>query len=832
MVVNVSSENRSAPLPEVTGTDVHIEVAVALPVSGTFTYRVSASMGGEASVGKRVLVPFGRRRVTGYVLGQADPDAVPTGTKILKILDILDETALFPAEMVPFFRWTADYYLHPLGAVIETALPGGINPYEERIVSLNPEAPSEREGPRSPLKAKVLDHLQAGPCSVRSLQRQVDATVTLASLRRLRQAGYVRWERRLRPGAAGPRTERWVSAAGDPSEVVEALTDKRRAIYERLLAEGPLPVRALRETAATAPAILRRMADAGQVTLFDRPVHRDPFGEPITPEAPHQLTPDQDRVVSAAGSRLGDGYAAFLLTGVTGSGKTEVYLHLTAAALDQDRSVVVLVPEIALMSQMARRFRARFGERVAVLHSGLSAGQRHDQWMRISRGEAPVVLGARSAVFAPVFRPGLLVVDEEHDSSYKQDGGLFYNARDLAAVRAKDSGAVLILGSATPSVQSIYNVRIGKLTDLRLPERVAARPLPEITVVDLKMIPPGQGPRRWFTPPLLAAMSRSLADGEQVLLFLNRRGYATFPVCVACGEAMRCRNCDVTLTYHQSKNAYRCHLCGYFQGPKTPCGVCGDPRIKRLGFGTEKIEAAARALFPEARVARLDRDTTARKGSLVRILKQLRDGEIDILVGTQMITKGHDFPNITLVGIICADLSLSFPDFRAGERTFQLLAQVAGRAGRGDRPGRVILQTYNPTHYSITAARAQDVERFYHREIEFRKPLGYPPFSRLIQLRIRARDHRKAEAAARELGDACARIRESAPERFGSVEVLGPIEAAVPRVAGYHRWRMLLKGTRSTALRGLVRALESEAAHLFSAREVRISVDVDPFFMY
>lgn len=820
------------PLRAVTETDVHIEVAVALPVDGTFTYRVPSSTAGDLPAGKRVLVPFGRRRVTGYVLGPADPEAVPAGVKILNILDILDETSLFPAEMIPFFRWAADYYLHPLGAVIETALPGGINPYEERIVSLTPEGMADQQRPRSPLKVKVLDHLRGGPCSVQSLQRQVDATVTLSLLRTLRDAGWVSWERRIRPGTAGPQTERWASAAGDPVQVTEALTDKRRAVYERLLAEGPLPVRTLRETAASAPTMLRRMADEGQVVLCDRPVHRDPFGEPIIPEPPHRLTPDQQLAVSTAESRLGEGYAAFLLMGVTGSGKTEVYLHLTAAALSRDRTAVILVPEIALMSQMARRFRARFGERVAVLHSGLSAGQRHDQWMRISSGEAPVVLGARSAVFAPASRPGLLVVDEEHDSSYKQEGGLFYNARDLAAVRARDAGAVLMLGSATPSVQSLYNVRAGKLADLRLPKRVAARPLPEITVVDLKTVPPGQGPRQWFTPPLLESMTRALDEGEQVLLFLNRRGYATFPVCVGCGEAMRCRHCDVTLTYHQSKNAYRCHLCGYFQGPKTPCGVCGDPRIKRLGFGTEKIEAAARALFPEARLGRLDRDTTARKGSLVRILKQLRDGEIDILVGTQMITKGHDFPNITLVGIICADLSLSFPDFRAGERTFQLLAQVAGRAGRGDRPGRVILQTYNPTHYSITAARSQDVERFYHREIEFRKPLGYPPFSRLIQIRIRAKDPRKAEAAARELGDRCRRIQASAPERFGSVEVLGPIEAAVPRVAGYHRWQMLLKGTRATALRGLVRETIAETPQLLTSREVRVAVDVDPLFMY
>ena len=349
---------------------------------------------------------------------------------------------------------------------------------------------------------------------------------------------------------------------------------------------------------------------------------------------------------------------------------------------------------------------------------------------------------------------GLIIVDEEHDASYKQEGGLHYSARDLAVVRARQSGCPALLGSATPSLQSIFNVRTGKYTELRLTCRVEARPLPEIRVVDLRQCKDLRGPGRFISGELRQAMAETLGRGEQVLLFLNRRGFASFPVCAACGSALRCRNCDISLTLHQSANAYQCHYCGFSRPATAACEACGSDKIKRLGLGTEKVEEAVRALFPPARIARMDRDTTQRKGAIVGMLKRLRAGEIDILVGTQMVAKGHDFPGITLVGILCADLSLSFPDFRAGEHTFQLLAQVAGRAGRGERPGRVILQTYNPEHFSIRTARDQDYDAFYEQEIEFRRALGYPPVTRLIQLRISAQDPRQAQGGGRGPGPA------------------------------------------------------------------------------
>ena len=439
-----------------------------------------------------------------------------------------------------------------------------------------------------------------------------------------------------------------------------------------------------------------------------------------------------------------------------------------------------------------------------------------------------MVIGARSAVFAPLPAFGMIIVDEEHDTSYKQGSDLLYNGRDLAVVRAKLTGATVLLGSATPSIQSYYNVRSKKFTELTLSRRVEKRPMPDITLVDLRKNRE-TGARRFITPTLETAMRQVLGRGEQVLIFLNRRGFATFPVCGACGESIRCGHCDITLTFHRTADAYRCHYCGFSRPAAGGCTACGASRIKLLGIGTEKVERAVNALFPDARVARMDRDTTTRKGSVLRILRGLRNRAIDVLVGTQMVAKGHDFPDITLVGIICADLSLSFPDFRAGERTFQLLAQVAGRAGRGDVPGRVVLQTYAPDHFSILAARSQDFKTFYKTEIGFRRALGYPPFSRLIQMRISGKDMDKTRESALAIGELCRRIREE--EWKGAVEVLGPIEAAIGRIADRFRWQLLIKGSRAKALHRFVRRVRAENPALFSNARVRVVIDVDPFFM-
>ncbi|MDP4979085.1 MAG: primosomal protein N', partial [Desulfobacterales bacterium] len=648
-----------------------IEVAAALPVYQTFTYSLPDGLIGLATPGMRVLVPFGRRRVTGYVLGFHRP---PQQIEIKSVLDLLDDTTLFPETMVPFFRWIADYYIHPIGEVIKCALPGGLNSYDFATMSITDAGRRALQTKTSEIEAQVLKLVEHGNRRLTDIGSALKGRVPYAVFDTLKKRGWVSIGRELRGDRIRPRNEVFVApapAAPDPGP----LAGQRKKIWECVTAVGDISIRNMQTDLRTTRTTINAMVESGYLSLSSRPVYRDPFGDAVSPDFPLVLNSDQHAVVNKVADCLGQGFAAFLLAGVTGSGKTEVYLQLAAAVIGRGYPVLILIPEIALISQTERRFRARFGERVAVLHSGLTAGQRYDQWLRIRRGEVQIAIGARSAVFAPFQRIGLIVVDEEHDTSYKQEGSLRYNACDLAVVRAKLDKGVVLLGSATPSIQSSYNASQKKYVELTLGKRVEERSLPEITVVDLRKTRDLRGSGRFITAELHQAMTDSLARGEQVLLFLNRRGFASFPVCRDCGESIKCKNCDISLTLHRQANAFKCHYCGFMRPATTVCDKCGSAHIKNLGLGTEKVESFVTELFPAARVARMDRDTTSRRGSIVRILKDLRHRRIDILIGTQMVAKGHDFPLITLVGILCADLSMSFPDFRAGERTFQLLAQ-------------------------------------------------------------------------------------------------------------------------------------------------------------
>ncbi|MCK4987088.1 MAG: primosomal protein N', partial [Desulfobacterales bacterium] len=549
--------------------------------------------------------------------------------------------------------------------------------------------------------------LEAGPVRLKKLNQNLHQTIPAALIQSLQRNGRILQIRELGDAATKSRMERFVSLA-DATLPIERLSKSRKKILAILKSDGEIPVVKLKKRVPTAARLIRALENDGYVKIRNKRIFRDPLGEPIHPDSAPVLSVEQKSVVAQVSDCLDQGFATFLLQGVTGSGKTEVYMHVAAETLKKGKRVLVLVPEIALITQMERRFRARFGERIAVLHSGLSAGERYDQWSRILQQDADIAIGARSAIFAPFTDIGLIVVDEEHDTSYKQETSLRYNARDLAVVRAKLNDCLALLGSATPSLQSYYNASAKKFIEVKLEQRIKSRPMPEIKIVDLRESRGYRGVRRFITPELHQAIKDTLYRQEQVLLFLNRRGFANFALCGSCGNPLRCKHCDISLTFHQKANAFKCHYCGFSRSATSNCDNCGSSDIKKLGLGTEKIEVVINELFPDARVARMDRDTTTRKGSIVKLLKGLRDETIDILIGTQMIAKGHDFPSITLVGIICADLSLSFPDFRAGERTFQLLAQVSGRAGRGASEGRVILQTYNPDHFSIMAAKDQD----------------------------------------------------------------------------------------------------------------------------
>jgi len=806
----------------------YIEVAIALPVYQTFTYSVPDAFADFMATGKRVLVPFGRRRETGYVFGQSQGFDIK---EIKSILDILDEQPLFPPSMVPFFRWISDYYKYPVGQVVKNALPGGLNVRDYASVSITEKGRNELDHGRPvPIAKDILGQLQSGSILVKDLYKKIDQDIPGTLLYTFERSGWItkKWE--LAGDKTKARLERFVDLT-DTALPVDHLSGVRTKIIDVLKIEGEIAVKKLKETVPTAGALIKSLENDGYLTIGYKRVYRDPFGDSIETDRAHILNQEQLKAVSQTSKYLTKGYKTFLLRGVTGSGKTEVYMQVAAEVLKNGRSVLILVPEIALITQIERRFRARFGECVAVLHSALSAGERYDQWTRIMQGETTVAIGARSAIFAPFSNIGVIIVDEEHDTSYKQEGSLRYNARDLATVRAKQNACVALLGSATPSIQSYYNVTTKKFTELTLETRVEQRPLPDISIVDLRQTRDLRGIQRFITPELQQAMKASLERGEQVLLFLNRRGYASFPVCGACGQPMRCKYCDISLTLHQQANAYRCHYCGFSRAATSKCEFCGSAKIRHLGLGTEKLEAMVTSLFPKARIARMDRDTTQRKGSILKLLKGLKNKTTDILVGTQMVAKGHDFPNITLVGIICADLSLSFPDFRAGERTFQLLAQVAGRAGRGDRPGRVILQTYNPEHFSIAAARQQDFIAFYGQEIGFRKALNYPPYSRMVQLKISGKDPQETKNHARLLGDHCRGLKTDHAADYQGVEIMGPIEASLTRVAGRYRWQVLLKGLNGRALHQFVNRLLSENPSVFARQPVQVAIDVDPFFM-
>jgi len=805
-----------------------IEVAVALPVHGTYSYFVPDNIAGMISPGKRIIAPFGRRQVTGYVLAPPHEACDPN---LKKILDILDDDPLFPESMVPFFKWISEYYMYPIGQVIKYALPGGLTMAEKNILAITRKGCRFLEqGILTVTEKEILDTLKKESLSLKALEKKIrqpiPSAITIAMLNR----GWLCRGKKLKGSQTQLKKERFISLVKEEPDQAR-LSKTRRKIIDYLKKEHEVSLKDLKQIVPTAPRMVKAMASSGQVLIKQKQVYRDPLGESVRRDTPPALTFEQEQIVLKIQDAMRKTFAPFLLAGVTGSGKTEIYLQLALKTLNNGRSVIILVPEIALISQMERRFRSRFGNQIAILHSGLSPGERYDQWLKLARGEINIAIGARSAIFAPVKNIGLIVVDEEHDTSYKQETKLRYNARDLAIVRAKQNDAVALLGSATPSIQSYHNAMTGKYTQVSLTKRILDRQLPDITIVDLCDMRDQRGYRRYFSKELLLGLQHTLTRNEQAILFLNRRGFSNLPICGSCGKTLQCNNCDISLTYHQRSNAYRCHYCGFSRASNINCPSCGNADIRHLGFGTEKIEAIVKDLFPDKSIARMDRDTVIHKGAILKILKGLKDGSIDVLIGTQMVAKGHDFPNITLVGVICADLSLSFPDFRAGEQTFQLLAQVSGRAGRGDSPGNVILQTYNPEHFSILCAKKQNVHQFYNQEIIHRKELNYPPFSRMIQIILSGRDKIKVHEHSQALGSACNTLFRNEKFFRETIVMMGPIEAPYAKIASRYRWQILFKGNQAGLLHKYIRDLRALNPSLMNNRHVNISIDIDPVFM-
>lgn len=819
--------------------NTYARVAVPIPVFKPLTYEVPISLRELATIGKRVAIPLGNRKAYGYIVGLC---GVADHPDIKPIADVLDSVPLFPASMVPFFQWIADYYIHPIGSVIKAALPGGLEVKHVTTWHITDKGRNDLASDLSKdligeKQRTILHALQSGPLRSDKLSDKLKGLVSERACMRIVQemilSGWISQEQACKHGRVRPKMELCVTQTIDGS-FASGLSPAKARIMSLLDVSHPVSLSSLKIEVPSAARVVKDLAQQGLISVQERQVFRDPFGEPIEPDVNvPELTDEQRNVLEALESGLGKGFHTYLLHGVTGSGKTEVYLRAVDAVLKKNGNAVVLVPELSLITQTERIFRARFGDCVALLHSGLSDGEKLDQWMRIVLKEAKVAIGARSAVFAPFERVSLIIVDEEHDDSYKQGSQLRYNARDLAVMRAKRDDGLALLGSATPSVQSYTNSLTKKFSLLTMKRRVGNQSLPEVKVVDLRPTEESRANNSLISNALQHAVAATLERKEQVLLFLNRRGFANYPVCTRCAAPVQCKNCDITMTLHQKVNAFVCHYCGYTRGEHSACSVCGCRKLKLLGSGTEKVEEKIAELFPSARVARIDRDTTSHKGSLIRILKQLRDREIDILVGTQMVAKGHHYPNITLVGIICADLSLNFPDFRSGERTFQLLAQVAGRAGRGTGAGQVILQTYNPDHFCMMAATKQDYEAFYEEELKFRRALSYPPFSRLVQLVVIGSQPEAVSQQAKRLAELCAAIQKErmAAGEANSLSILGPAPAPLARLKGQYRWQILIKGQQTSSLHSFVYALLARLSFEAALPGTKVVVDIDPVDM-
>jgi primosomal protein N' (replication factor Y) len=795
---------------------------VPVPVEGTFDYAVEDDV--RVEPGMRVLVPYGGREVTGVILSVKDSS---DSRKVRDVKQVLDEQAVLPAALLSVLQRAAEDVLAPVGVAVAAAIPPGTAPRPGRQVRL-------LDGGRHALEAgeargelgKVLWALGRAPL----LESRVRARFpqALPALDQLERIGWIAREAVTQRPAVRVKTERVYRLASgiDLDDWRERLAraPRRRELLDAL-GEEPRPVKA--------SAALNALVEAGAVVVEEREKVRGQVDATLlAPDEEFTLTPHQrDAVGEIVGAIQEERDATFLLYGVTGSGKTEVYLRASARALELGRGVIVLVPEISLTHQVVDRFRARFGERVAVLHSGLSRGERFDQWRRIREGAQPIAIGARSAVFAPFEQPGLIVIDEEHDGAYKSEEGFRYHARDIAQLRGRVEGCPVVLGSATPDVGTTYRAELGEIERLVLPERVASRPLPNVEIVDMGVEKGRRARPSLLSRPLRERMAETLAAGQQAILLLNRRGFASRVFCFACGHAIECKHCDISLVYHASAGERRpdvaeqgelqCHYCGYKEDPRTSCPACGTPEGALLGFGTERLQEQVGAMFPHASVARLDRDTSARKGAQRGILAAFHRGETDVLVGTQMVAKGHDIPNVTLVGVIAADLGLHFPDYRAGERTFQLLTQVAGRAGRGDDPGRVVIQTFLPDHYAIALARTHDYPSFYREELQRRRPHGYPPFRSLLQVALSAADddvvRRAAEALAR-VPDQLLGLQET-----GSVEVLGPAPSPIARVRDRYRWQVLLLGPM-----GQLRMLGHEMARQARSKHSGVTLRLVP----
>src|SRR5450432_3198690 len=803
-------------MPE--GSYLYCDVSLPVPLDQPFTYSLPATLRHRVRPGSRLVVPFGPRKLTGVILRCHDER--PT-VAMRDALRLIDSEAVLSPELLALGKWIAGYYCAPLGEVLRGMLPLGSEIRRGKVWSLTDAGRDAARqllldsSPDDPV-TQVLGMLEKRPLSAAYLARALP--LADKAVRALERKGFIAAEQvqTERDPLRAPSERLRVSLAGGPSDAKMNKPERELRAYLELH-PGSHNLKDLEAAIKNVSPAARSLARKGLVAL-------QPETVPVTAGAVrvrHSLNAAQQAAFEPIRDAIqARRFQTFLLHGVTGSGKTEVYLNAIDAVLAEDRSALLLVPEIALTPAMAGKFFSRFGDRVEILHSAFTGVERSDQWRRIRSGAAAVVVGTRSGVFAPMLNLGLIVVDEEHDGSYKQEETPRYNGRDVAIVRAQGAGACVVLGSATPSLESRYNAEKGKYTLLELPARVEDRPMPSVALIDMRQEFLETRKQDTFSRKLMEGLGLRLENGEQTIVLLNRRGFSSFVACRACGERVQCINCSLTLTYHKRDRRLLCHYCGYAEKVPSVCPKCASQHIYFLGMGSERVEEELHRAFPAARIARLDRDTVTGKRHYETILNDFREGNYDMLVGTQMIAKGHDIPNVTLVGVVSADVGLGMPDFRAAERTFQLLTQVAGRAGRGSVPGIVLVQTINPDHYAVRMAAAQDYQAFYEKELNFRRMMHYPPFTAMANILVRSEKQEMALRMSSEL----ALLLMPPPEKL---KIMGPAEAPVPRLKNEYRYQFLIKAASRKVLNELLQRFRSFAIERKWGATALV-IDVDP----
>ncbi len=817
----------------------YAEIHFPLPLSRGYTYRVPSHLDKAALPGCRALVPLGKRVMTGFIARRVDKIDFPP-EKLKDVFDILDEQPLFDEQRLQLAHWISEYYLASLGEVLRTMLPPGLEQESKQFVRLarEPEVEELRKlQTRAPRQFELVQTLQGKKgYKIAFLAKHLGYHGVRESLRGLMKAGLVEilQEMSLASARALAVTHVQLTEAGRTALAAKERSDLKLSAKQweslaLLRQKGPLSRPFLLRKIKLARTSLDTLAKKSLVELTKQEVERNPYAERIEVAPSFILNEEQSAAVTAVSASLSkNAFSVFLLHGITGSGKTQVYIEAIRHALNLGKGAIALVPEISLTPQTVARFQSNFGLNIAVLHSRLSHGERYDAWRRVQRGEAKLVIGPRSAVFAPVHNLGLIVVDEEHESSYKQvDPSPRYHARDVAIMRAKMSNAAVLLGSATPAIESYYNARAGKYHLLELPRRIDNVPLPEVRLLDMmrfrKTAPDHEG---IFSRILLGKVLEKLERKEQIIILQNRRGFAPMVKCVECGFTKLCGACNIPLTYHRRGHALRCHYCNYYEKAPDVCPQCHSLDLIFKGIGTQKVEEALHELLPQARVVRMDSDTTRGKLAHDKILREFGEHKYDVLLGTQMIAKGLDFHRVTLVGVISADSSLLRPDFRAGERTFQLLTQVAGRAGRKNLPGEVIIQTYSPMNFCLLCAQQHDFHKFFNAEIEQRRQLFYPPFVRLAVVLFRHQDNEKVRGVA---NDFAALMRSAkAP-----VQVYGPTPAPLQRLQNEFRWQLMIKSDpqldpSTRRMRETLAEVQRVVHKKYARSRMRITIDVDP----